>query len=507
METEGADQGTPLPAMHRTEVDGVPVFWADVDGPAVGALLFGVGRADEPAPLGGVSHLVEHLALAPLSSVEHSHNGFVAGWRTVFHASGTPTELAGFFDRVSAGISDLPLDRLGMERRILRQESASRDPGIVGRLLWWRFGNAGHGLLGTDEPALGWVGPDIVRDWARTRFTRERAAAWFSGRPPDGLTFHLPSGPPSPPTPIEAIDGVRFPAHMTWGMNGVSLSWLVERSAASAVAVQIAAQRARDILRFERGIVYDVLSDYEPLDGITAHAYMGADCAPEQVTGVRDALLSVLEALGREGPTEEEVRRQVRAFRDSQAVPQAMLGHLDHAVARHLQGQPERSVADLYEEYDALRPETIATAVARALPTLFLAAPGTPPSSAPGGGPWFTYPLWSTQALEGRTIRPAGWPLRNRDRKDRLIESPEGITLLSADGQAVTVRIDSCVAYVHLDDDRRELRGRDGFQVRVAAAEWQGGADLVRRLDAAVPASLVVCDEHGVGGMEDPPAT
>jgi hypothetical protein len=164
-------------------------------------------------------------------------------------------------------------------------------------------------------------------------------------------------------------------------------------------------------------------------------------------------------------------------------------------------------VVDLIEEYDALRPPAIAMAVARALPTLFLAAPGPPPSSAPGGGPWFNYPLWSAGALRGKTIRPAGWPLRNRDRKHRLIEAPEGVTLLMPDGLPLTVRLDSCVAYLHLDADRRELRGRDGFEVGLAPEDWQGGADLVRRLDAAVPAEVVVCDQYGVGGMEDAPAT
>ena len=53
-------------AVHRTEVDGVPVFWADGPGNAVGQLVFRVGQADEPLPLRGMTHLIEHLALASL---------------------------------------------------------------------------------------------------------------------------------------------------------------------------------------------------------------------------------------------------------------------------------------------------------------------------------------------------------------------------------------------------------------------------------------------------------
>ena len=47
-----------------TEVDGVPCVWMDDDSDRLmAALLFRAGSADETLRLGGVSHLVEHLAL------------------------------------------------------------------------------------------------------------------------------------------------------------------------------------------------------------------------------------------------------------------------------------------------------------------------------------------------------------------------------------------------------------------------------------------------------------
>ena len=94
-----------MPPIHETEIDGVVTYWADVDGPRVGAIQFGVGRAAEPAAMGGVTHLVEHLALAPLTQQEYPHNGFVTGWRTVIHATGTDEELGSFFTRHIDGLS------------------------------------------------------------------------------------------------------------------------------------------------------------------------------------------------------------------------------------------------------------------------------------------------------------------------------------------------------------------------------------------------------------------
>jgi hypothetical protein len=59
-----------LPEVRRSEVGGVPVFWADAPRPYEVQLLFRMGRADETLATSGITHLVEHLAmveeLAPL---------------------------------------------------------------------------------------------------------------------------------------------------------------------------------------------------------------------------------------------------------------------------------------------------------------------------------------------------------------------------------------------------------------------------------------------------------
>jgi hypothetical protein len=466
----------------------------------MGALIFHVGRSHETASTGGITHLVEHLALAPLTQRDHPHNGFVGDWRTVFHAGGTDEELTDFFGRVTASLGNLPLDRLAMERRILRQEAADRDPGIVARLLWYRYGNRGHGLVGTQELGLEWLGPAPVAEWAATRFGRSNVAAWFSGEPPAGLRFHLPDGQPSVPASLDPIDDLALPAHLAWEPPGSAMSYLVPRSAAAVLTMVAAARRAREILRFERGLVYDVLSDYEPLDGTAAHVYFGADCASQDSVTVRETILRTLDEIAADGLTEEELRRELRQYRDSLEVPQAILGTLDSITTSHVLGRPYEDRDAITAEYEATTPAITADGLAAALPTTLLTSPGGTPT-------WrdlTPYPVWSSAVVEGRESRPAGWPLRNRKRQDRLRVGADGVSWLDGYGHQLTVRYDDCVAYRHWDGDRRELRSGDGFTVRLAADDWQGGAEVIRRIDAAVPPHVIVCGEHNAFGMEDP---
>ena len=51
---------------ERSSVDGVPVFWTESGDEMLAGLVFRVGRADESLARGGITHLVEHLALYPL---------------------------------------------------------------------------------------------------------------------------------------------------------------------------------------------------------------------------------------------------------------------------------------------------------------------------------------------------------------------------------------------------------------------------------------------------------
>ena len=64
--------------VERTDVDGLPVFWAPAPGVFRATLMFRVGIADEAPATRGITHLVEHLAMFGSTARTYEANGFVA---------------------------------------------------------------------------------------------------------------------------------------------------------------------------------------------------------------------------------------------------------------------------------------------------------------------------------------------------------------------------------------------------------------------------------------------
>jgi hypothetical protein len=53
--------------VESERVDGVPVFWTKSGDEMRAGLMFRAGRADESLARGGITHMIEHLALYPLA--------------------------------------------------------------------------------------------------------------------------------------------------------------------------------------------------------------------------------------------------------------------------------------------------------------------------------------------------------------------------------------------------------------------------------------------------------
>ena len=489
-----------FPIVQRTEVDGVPTLWIDEPGPMVASLMFRVGRCDEPTPMGGVSHIVEHLALARLGVQDYDHNGFVDGDKTVFTTIGRPDEVVEFLGSVTAALGDLPTERLLLERRILREERAQRGPSIGGALRWYRYGYAGQGRglgPGDDELGLDWLGPEPVLAWARRWFTTGNAMLWLTGAPPSDLRLTgLPGGDRAEGPRIDTTPGVTFPAHLAWDGPGANLSMTGARSAALNVAGNIAHRRARQRLRFDQGLVYDVQQDYEPVAPGTAHVMLGADCNDERIPAVAEALLGVLRELAEDGPTAAELDGEVRAYLRQFDDRDGRIGLLAVSALDALWGEAVLSAEEFLARRQAVGPADAAGALREAMATLLILA------NAPAVGALPPYPSWSTTRLAGREHAPAGFFLPGRRPKERLFAGPEGLTLV-LDGGWLTVPYADAVACIHDSPDTRTLLGRDGMRLTVQAPAWKDGHAVVAAIDAALPATLVACAEHGIGGLED----
>ncbi len=343
-----------LPTVQRTTVAGVPAWWAPADGPVTVALMFRTGRADETLANAGITHLVEHLALFPLGRCDYAYNGFVDSDRCAFFATGTLEEVAGFLRDVTGALSELPLDRLQAERRVLRTEAAQRDgEGLIARLLSYRFGAAGYGLPLYHEMGLRWLDADAVGAWAAERFTRENAVLWMTAEPPDDLELELPAGRRfAPPAPLP-LD-ITFPAAVAEGTGGVALTGVGPRTVALRVAAGAVAERLVERLRRDRGLAYSPFGSADGLDAESAHLVLAADCLDEHAATVRDELWRVANEVAEHGATDEEVARMhAQALRGYEHA-EALRGELDDVAHEDLVGREHVTAAEALEGITAV---------------------------------------------------------------------------------------------------------------------------------------------------------
>ena len=282
--------------VRRVEVDGVPVFWAPGPAPFTAGLVFGVGRRDEGFVGGGITHVVEHLAMSVVGRTSLPCNASVDLTSTMFTASGDPERVAAFLRTVCEALSALPLDRLATEVDVLRTEGGFAAPPAVCALLGELYGARGVGLAGFREPALASLTPQDVQAWADSRFVRGAAALWLSGAPPDGLRLPLREGA-APGAPDAVARTMALPALVETTAGGVvALGAQAVHGTGVPAACRVLRDRLEDDLRHRRGLSYSVDTDHVPLDDDRQLAVVVADCRdgdeggrPGPVAGARKA--------------------------------------------------------------------------------------------------------------------------------------------------------------------------------------------------------------------------
>ena len=466
------------------DIDGIPVIWKGRPGPLVAAVGFRVGRADEPLARGGVTHLVEHLALSGIADVLYDYNGWVNWSTTWFGFRGRPDELGEYFDCIRSALIDLPIDRLDEEIGVLRAEDARRPRSIAGGCLAYWFGTVGWGNLEYPEYGLNSMDEERARAWCEHRFGRGNALMWMTGEPPTGVSLELPPVAVWPEPRVEPQPGRLQPTSWLTHHQGVTaVSYLAPRTADTVRAATILQSRLRALLRGREGLSYDIGLDVEPLDAATAHVLLTADgTSPEIVGIVEEAIGAIVD----DGPTEEELVHQqaayLRAIEDDASLP----SRLAAAAHERLCGWP--GPADLAARF-ALNDDSaarVAEAVeAAAAGALILVPPGvTVPRS-------FAVPVADPPArrVEGRTFT-----LLHPDHSlppRRLIVGASGVTDING-AERTTVAVDEVTAALIWPDGTRALIGRDGATVSFDPADWSGPRAALRSLDAALPTSVAV---------------
>ncbi|MFF8387030.1 peptidase M16 family protein [Streptomyces kanasensis] len=478
--------------MQRTTVDGVTVLWAPGPAPLSAALTFGCGARDESFRTIGVTHLIEHLAMSTLPRLHHEHNASVDLEVTRFTASGRPEQITAFLAAICAALSDLPLDRIRHEAGILTAEASSVTSPAAAFLLNQRFGARGPGLAPYVGPGYDRLPADAVRAHAAAYFTRVNAVLQLTGPPPEGLRLPLPDGRPPQRTTPAARTG---PSWDEAPIEGAAIALATPvGSPAAALGLALLEHRLTELARHRRGLSYAVQAESSLRDAHTVDTLLSLDCRPGQEAETAELLWQEVLRLGRELPTEAELKDEIEGFRESYEDPRALEAELDRAACAQLFGLPSRDAAARLAALRAVVPEDVRACLARATAGAQLAvAPDVEPRlAAPDGRPLPRGACWEHGVLPaGEVFRP---PLSARARygaarRSRLVLTGDGVAEIDGDGRLHHIRFDEIVG-LERDGDDRTLFGASGCLMELSPRKYSGCGKVIRAVDAAVPAGL-----------------
>lgn len=483
--------------VHRSEVDGVPVYW--VDRPASSRLsaqlVFAVGQADEPFLQGQITHLLEHVVMRRFAGATYDLNAGVGLGVTTFDVESRPETVVGHLREVCEAIEAAAHGRLDTpaidaERAVLRAEAA-QDSGMglavtLPAAAW--FGRTGIGLAGESTLGLALSEAPELTAWCRRWFVRGNAALVLDGPPPAGLSLPLPDGG-RPPRSTPAARALDTPAWIA-GPPGFQVSFRARRSLEVEVLIEALQVRWTRLLRHDGGLVYDIAAIVIGLPGSEVIVSIAADAAPDCSDRITSALRIDLDTLQSSGFTDEEVTAAKERLSERAEDPDwpAHLA-LDHAL-QFLGGPVATPVVDPRSTQSVLRPEvdaawraarsSLIVAVDDDLPdfTALIRDP-TPPVA---GRSW-------TRARRGSFVIDGS----------AAISGPDGVSLRwgpAEDDDWRTVRYDEVVALgidrLAPQDAVLVLYSSSGTLVGIRARDWRDGDQLVREILLAVPPHLHV---------------
>lgn len=334
---------TQLPSGRRVVTDHMPGAAS-----ATVVALVGVGGRDEPAPLAGVSHFLEHLLCKGSEDRPAAEVAEIVDERGGDLDAVTDRERTAVQIRVPAGDAGFALDLLGdlvlrpavrvdevdLERQVILEElaQAEEDPEdrahALAALALYGDHPLGREVLG-DRATLAAMGPSEISAFHGARYRPadmvvaaaggvDHAAVVAAVRrwddragpgAPDLLLEVSRSGPAgvTPSTQVLRRAGEQVHVVIGWPLGPVAEA---DRPGLGVVAHLLGggpASRLFRTVRDERGLAYAVdasLSLHSDAGALTAYA----GCSPTAVGQVRDLLRSEVEHLATDGPTEREVQ-------------------------------------------------------------------------------------------------------------------------------------------------------------------------------------------------------
>jgi zinc protease len=463
------------------------VFWAPWDHfPQMVKLGFRVGSADEPLPLRGVSHLIEHLVLSPFGQPAFRLNGQVGASTTTFEADGTREEILGFVRDVARRLADLPLDRLQEEKHVLAVEDMNYSAGACASMLNMRSGGDAYGRSAQRQIGLHALTAETLTAWRDEWFTRGNLAIWMTGEPPESFGIDLADGPRRPLPQYRPLSHLTLPAVSLEGSREVRLGLVGPESDAFREAIAIGERRLYGDLCLTRGIVYDVDVDYEPVGAEELHATLSIECRDASAPAVLDALILTFGDLRDNGPTDAELEHERESVRRTCLDFQAPLAELDGVLRDELRGRPPESMGAWLASVEALTPGECARALAAAWPTTLIEAPGSVPAAPAGFSPYAT----AAPPLP----RPAGRAFAEKAHADcpsgpcDIVVGDEYLFMQPGDGSEVwTMRWEDVMAVDAQAGAVRAIIMRDERRLEISEWAYESGPALMGALRDRIP--------------------
>lgn len=389
-------------------------------------------------------------------------------------ALGTPDEVTEFFGAVTNCLTNLPLERLEAERRILATESDSRQRTTADILRIYRFGTQGPGAGAYDEYALRSISPGQVSDWAAHWFTAGNAAMWITGVLPPDLRLTLPPGGRRPVSRPWTTD-FAGPGHVTGRVAGLAASMIVPRGAESAALEWILQRRLFDRLRLRDAVSYSITAERQAVDAGRNELFVFIDGLPAAQEQLERGTLQVLDELARAGCREEELVEWRRQWLRPLAEAAGMAGLLHQLAVDQLYGTYPTQSPDLGSQAAAVNPDTVRDLAAAAYRTTLFCVPAESPVI---GQQTPALPGWCATPVSGRRFPPT-----SPNDMGRLVIGDEGVSYVLDAERRVTVRWPECAAVLRWDDGGRRLLGTDGTWLDLPPEAWHDFAALRAEID------------------------
>ncbi len=466
----------------QTVVDGIPTLLSPAAGPVRGGVTFRVGQADEPLARSGITHLVEHLSQHRLGLTDYHYNGATGSSVTHFFSQGSLDDIGEYLNSVCAALTNLPFERLEMEKEILRTEAAGRGHSPAEPLAVWRYGAQGYGVSGYPEWGLSALTPDDLRAWVARYFTRENAVLWFTASSaPTNLRLSLPSGSRMPLPPVTSALP-KTPAWFSGGAPGVAMHTTVPRSSAAQVYTGVLERELFRALRQEGGYSYTAGAAYEPLDKDTATVLAMADAHPEKKDAALGAFIDVVAKLRWGTIDQADIDATVEKARDALRDPDVDASRLPSVAFNVLIDGPMYDVDQVLRETEAVTVADVRRIAEGAAANALLMVPDGHRADWAG---YADAPTNSLAPVTGTRIPMHANP------GTALVLGSDGVSVVAPDS-LVTVRFAECAAVLAWPDGGRMLIGNDAIICRVEPTLYPVDAATMTWLDSAVPAHAVV---------------